>query len=353
MEFILQPSIYSTGGNVNLMALLENAWIKNTAVKGGKGAFYILSGFSNFNGGVRFYNYIEQHIKDGGSCKVVLGGSTSQKLSSKQVVTKLLEIGCEVGVVNRKAIFHAKCYGYQTDNTKGLIVSSGNFTSKGISQNVEASIILKDNEIKMPFDWEDLFRQIQSHNLEYYQATLDPKNPVWKLLFDEDKGRVEDSDDILSTMIITLSSSDTARIMATQGTKQALGTQYIWMSKDSLDFFPPLNLKNQRGTKNAYQALVSLNYIDLNRIEVVRVTFEADNNLDFRLGTNSLKHTKLASTGDMAALTRLGNSKYELRLFKAGSPEFQKLIPYAVNYIGHRGKRFGYIPNIDFYNLIS
>ncbi|MCR5352509.1 MAG: hypothetical protein K6E35_08495 [Bacteroidales bacterium] len=352
MEFILQPSIYSTSGSATLMDLLEKAWIKNAAVQGGKGTFYILSGFSNFNGGVRFYNYIEQHILNGGACKVVLGGSTSQKLSSKQVVTKLLEIGCEVGVVNRKAIFHAKCYGYQTQDKKGLIVSSGNFTSKGVAQNMEASIVLIDDEIKMPFDWENMFHQIQSHRIEYYQATLDTKNPVWKLLFDEDKGRVEDSDDILSTMVITLSASDTARIMAAPGTKQALGTQYIWMSKDSLDFFPPLNLRNQRGTKNAYQALVSLNYIDLNRTEDVRVTFEADNNLDFRLGTSSLKYTKLASVGDMAALTRLGNNNYELRLFKKNTQQFSNLIPYAVNFIGNRGKRFGYLSNNDFYKLI-
>ena len=42
-----------------------------------------------------------------------------------------------------------------------------------------------------------------------------------------------------------------------------------------------------------------MKYVDLDVIDTVRVTFEADNNLDFRLGTSRLKNTRIADEGDM------------------------------------------------------
>lgn len=354
MDFILQPNVYKTSNFSTLMSLLEKVWINDIRKQNlqGKGTLYILSGFSNFNGGVRFYNYLESHIKKGGECRVILGGSSSQNMSSKQVVRKLLEIGCQVGVVNRKAIFHSKCYGYQNEQYKTLIVSSGNFTSRGLTQNIEASIIIENDDFTMTFDWNKLFNGIEGQKLDFYKATLEEDNPVWDILFDEDRGKSVEEQSLRQTMIMTLSHSDTARIQAEPRTNAAKGTQYFWLSKDSYDFFPPLDLKNSRGVKNAYQTLIEMNYIDLNLKSEVRVTFEADNNLDFRLGTGELKNTKVADEKDMVAITRKDYKSYEMRIFKKDSKIYNNLLPYATNFIGNQGKRFGYIANDKFKTLI-
>lgn len=53
MEFLLQPGVYRTGDASTLLKLLDNMWIKDHSV--GAGTLYIISGFANYNGGVRFY----------------------------------------------------------------------------------------------------------------------------------------------------------------------------------------------------------------------------------------------------------------------------------------------------------
>lgn len=355
MDFTLQPNIYSTHSQAvpNLLSLLETVWISDLYEHDlfGTGTMYILSGFSNFNGGVRFYNHIEQHISKGGRCQIILGGSNGQKMSSQQVVRKLLDIGCEVGIINRRAIFHAKCYGYECNEGCSLIVSSGNFTSRGLTQNVEASIHLGFQDMKnFSFEWETMFKKIKAQKFEYYPASNDPDAAFWKLLFDESKGHVEEEKmgDIYTTMLITLSSSDTKRINAEPRTNANKGSQYFWLSKDALDFFPVLNIPNQRGYKKTYQALINIDYKDLNIQHEERVTFEAENNVDFRLGTTRLRRTKIAQQGDLAALTRVGERDYEMRIFRQNSLEYNELLRYAVTYIGQQGKRYGYIDNATF-----
>ncbi len=357
MEFVLQPGFYSSkqssrDKSSTLLDLLRKMWNVNTALMQEAGTIFILSGFSNFNGGVPFYDFIEGYVALGGRCEVILGGSASQKLSSKQVVRKLLQIGCQVSVINRNAILHAKCYGYETDSSIGLIVSSGNFTSRGISQNVEASLSMLETEVPQHFSWRELFDAIYAQPIDLYRASLNETEPVWALLFDEDRNRAEDANDTLSTMILTLGHSDTVRIMARPNTNQSKGTQYFWLPNDALDFFPPLNLRNNRGRKAAYQTTVSVHYIDLNSTRQERVTFEAENNRDFRLGTSQLRNTRLADNGDLAAITRTENNQYEIRLYRNGTELYNRLEPYAVNFIGHRGKKYGYIPNALFSSLI-
>ena len=56
MEFLLQPGVYRTGDASTLLKLLDNMWIKDHSV--GAGTLYIISGFANYNGGVRFYPYV-------------------------------------------------------------------------------------------------------------------------------------------------------------------------------------------------------------------------------------------------------------------------------------------------------
>ena len=81
---------------------------------------------------------------------------------------------------------------------------------------------------------------------------------------------------------------------------------------------------------------------------VNRVTFEAENNLDFRLGTGPLRGSRAAASGDLAVISRTSEESYELRIARQGTHLFDLLAPYAINFIGHRGKRYGYIDNDDF-----
>ena len=57
--------------------------------------------------------------------------------------------------------------------------------------------------------------------------------------------------------------------------------------------------------------------------------------------------------GDLAALTRIGERDYEMRIFRQNSPKYNKLIQFAVTYIGQRGKRYGYIDNTSFYEILK
>lgn len=143
-NFAIHPNVYSSSSINGLRKLLEETWIRNLPI--GDGTIFIISGFSNYNGGARFYKRLKEHTENGGEILAILGGSSSQKLSSKQVVEALLECGARVILINRKRILHAKCYGYaKKDNSQNLIVSSGNFTGPGMSQNIEASVLLDEH----------------------------------------------------------------------------------------------------------------------------------------------------------------------------------------------------------------
>jgi hypothetical protein len=348
--FSLHPNVYSAGPHPGLLRMLESTWVKGH--KPGDGTFFIISGFANYNGGVRFYNTFEEHISKGGKVVSVFGGSTAQRLTSKQVVRQLLEIGASVSIVNRKRLLHAKCYGALTSAGQDLIVSSGNFTGPGMSQNVEASVFL-DNELtgRIGFSWPAVFTSIHSQRWDFYQPVLGKeRTPAWDLLYDEYETtpKIDESEE--STLIVLLGHSDTARIVAKPGTDASRGTQYIWLSRDSYDFFPPLTVRNGRGYKATYSCLITLHYIDLGITDdKTRVTFEAENNLDFRLGTGKLRGTRLCEPGDIAAITRVGEAEYELRIINKKSKRiYDALYPYAINYIGHRGKKYGFISNQEF-----
>jgi hypothetical protein len=345
-EFALYPNIYATGPSKGLLNLLEQAWIRKHTP--GDGAFYIVSGFANYNGGVRFYPTFKEHTERGGKIVAFLGGSTSQRLSSQQVVEALLECGAEVTLVNRKRIMHAKCYGASNSQGQNLIVTSGNFTGPGMSQNVEAALML-DNEttIGLKFSWTDMISQIETQAWDLYRPSLtDRTSPAWQLLYDETVGIIKLDETQEITLIMTLGHSDTARIQAKPGDKAGLGSQYFWLSRDSYDFFPPLTIRNKRGYKGTFSAIVTLHYVGLGITdEECRVTFEAENNLDFRLGTGKLRYTKLAAPGDLAVISRIGEAEYQLRIIKQDTPEYQVLGPYAINFIGHQGKKYGYLSN--------
>lgn len=354
MEFTLHPNVYATGKSKGLLGLLETAWVRTHTQ--GEGSIYIVSGFGNFNGGVRFYDLFRSHVKKGGKVESFFSGSTAQRLASRQVAEELLDCGAEVNVVNRKRLLHAKCYGWESRKGNSLIVSSGNFTGPGMSQNVESSLLLQpDHTRQIGFSWKEVVKSLRQQRWDFHHLDLANRTaPGWQLLYDEYAGdiRLDETEEV--TMLMILSHSDTARIQASLGTDAGKGTQYFWLSKDSTDFFPPLTVLNRRGTKTTYSCIVTLNYIDVGVVDDdCRVTFEAENNVDFRLSTKKLKFTRRVAEGDMAAITRVGESGYELRLFRKGSQEFKALLPYTVHFIGHQGKRYGYIPNAEFAEVVS
>lgn len=356
MEFLLQPYVYSTSGTMTLLNMLDNMWLKTH--KDGQGTLYIISGFANYNGGVRFYPYFTKHIHDGGKIKVIISGSTAQKLSSFQVVEALLQCGAEVYVINRKRLLHAKCYGYSAGDVEELVVTSGNFTGPGMSQNGEAAIRVDSESIKlMDFSWEKFTDSILDQPWDIYHMELSDvekkANPAWALLYDEVHGSTKLDDSQLMTMVITLSHSDTARIQAEPGSVAGLGTQYFWLSKGTFDFFPALTEKNKRGVKNTYSCNVNMYYVDLDITQTAKVTFEADNNLDFRLGTGALRYSKLADENDLALISRLSEYDYQLRIIKKGTPQYRRLALYATSYIGGRGKKFGYLSNADCFEILE
>ena len=356
MEFLLQPAVYSTSGTRTLLNMLDNMWLKTH--QDGEGTLYIISGFANYNGGVRFYPYFTKHIHDGGKVKAIIGGSTAQKLSSLQVVEALLQCGADVHVVNRKRLLHAKCYGYCAGETEELVVTSGNFTGPGMSQNAETAIHIDSEHIRdMDFSWERFTESIFKQHWDIYHIDLDDieskSNPAWKLLYDEVHGTTVLDDSQLMTMVITLSHSDTARIQAAPGSKAGLGTQYFWLSKESFGFFPALTEKNKIGIKNTYSCNINMTYVDLEMTQSARVTFEADNNLDFRLGTGALRYTQVADKNDLALITRLSEYDYELRIIKKDNPHYTRLAMYATSFIGGQGKKYGYISNTDCFEILG
>jgi hypothetical protein len=224
-----------------------------------------------------------------------------------------------------------------------------------MSQNVEMAVLLdRPTTRDLGFSWHDLIHSMLSQPWELYRPTLaDLHAPVWQLLYDEEAATVVLDETEEVTMILLLGHADTVRIMADPGTAAARGTQYFWLSKDCYDFFPPLTILNRRGHKTTYSTLVDMRFIDLGLEEQCRVTFEAENNFDFRLGTGPLRGTKVAQAGDLAAVSRVGEHHYELRLYRQGSSRYASLRPYAVNFIGHRGKRYGFLSNEKFQAVIG
>ncbi len=351
-DFTIHPNTYQSGNFSGLRPLLEDLWVRN--LNTGMGTIYIISGFANFNGGARFYKTFKEHTDNGGRIVAILGGSTSQRLSTKQVVEALLECGAEVYLINRKRILHAKCYGTKTTGGQSAIITSGNFTGPGLSQNIEASVYLHKQTLEnSAFDWDDIVKSIFSQNWQIYRCTLDLKAPSWGLLYDETPREQVIDESEQETLIITLMPTDTNRIQSDRGDVKGKGSQYFWLSKDCFDFFPPLTIRNKRGWKGTLSTFININYIDLGTSRKERVTFEAENNLDFRLGTGALRYTKLAQPDDIACLTRIGESNYELRIFPQNSSKHSLLDSYATTFIGHKGKRYGYIDNSSFLNLIS
>jgi hypothetical protein len=262
-ELTLHPNVYATGQSKGLISLLERVWVREHTP--GDGTMYVMSGFANYNGGVRFFPTFKQHVDRGGNLIAMFSGSTSARLTSRQVVAELLSCGAQVFVINRKRLLHAKCYGAKTSRGESLIVTSGNFTGPGMSQNVEISLLLDaESTNAMQFSWDQMMSQTVAQQWDFYEPSLaDLSAPGWNLLYDEVASNVvlDATDEV--TMLLRLSHADTARINAQPGSNAALGSQYFWLSKDCFDFFPPLVIRNDRGHKATFSCVINLYYVDL------------------------------------------------------------------------------------------
>lgn len=347
-ELTVHPNIYSTGRSQGLVGLLERVWLREHTP--GDGILYVISGFANYNGGVRFFPLFKDHVSKGGRIVAVFAGSANQRVTSRQIVKQMLDCGADVHIVNRKRLMHVKSYGAATSAGHALVVTSGNFTGPGMAQNVEMAMLLDQQSTRdMGFSWRGLVANLLAQRWSIQRPTLlDMDAPVWHLLYDEEASTVvlDETDEV--TMILRLGHTDTVRINAEPGSTESRGSQYFWLSKDCYDFFPPLTILNRRGLKRTYSCEVKVFFVELGRQFVMRVTFEAENNLDFRLGTGPLRGTGLARPGDIAALSRARESDYELRIFPQNSGMAQRLEEYAQRFVGHRGKKYGFLPNEDF-----
>ncbi len=352
-ELTVHPNIYATGSSKGLISVLERVWLREHTM--GDGTLYIVSGFANYNGGVRFFPIFRHHVEQGGKVMAIFSGSTRQNLTSKQVVRELLECGADVHIINRKRLMHAKSYGSRTRAGQMLVVTSGNFTGPGMSQNVEMALLLdRPTTHNLGFRWDKMVSSMLAQPWDLYRPSLtDMPASVWQLLYDEEAPTIvlDETDEV--TMILRLGHADTARINAAPGTNEGKGTQYFWLSKDCYDFFPALTILNERGYKRTYSCLVRTKFVDLGQESEVRVTFEAENNLDFRLGTGPLRYTRLARPGDIAAISRVGESRYELRLYRQGARLYHALASYATHFIGHQGKKYGFISNQEFQDVMG
>ena len=185
IEFTLHPQVHATGQSRGLVNLLERAWVREHTP--GDGHMVVMSGFGNYNGGVRFYDVFRRHVAEGGKATAIFAGSTSQKLTSREVVGELLDCGVDVYLVNRKRLLHAKCYGVESSTGNRLVVTSGNFTGPGMSQNIEGSVYLDPVATQaISFRWGQVLDSVFQQRWQFHRPLLaDREAPAWKLLYDE------------------------------------------------------------------------------------------------------------------------------------------------------------------------
>ena len=75
LDYSVHPEVYYTNANYKgLINMLEGIWVRKH--EPGDGIFYIISGFANYNGGVRFFSIFENHLNAGGQVIAIFAGKT-------------------------------------------------------------------------------------------------------------------------------------------------------------------------------------------------------------------------------------------------------------------------------------
>lgn len=344
IEFLLQPEVYATNTSYGeLGEVLDELW----KLAPQDSTLYAASGFVEQGGVLPFVRTLRGHIEHGGKVKCFFGGSPSQSMASRQAVVELLGLGADVRLLNRKKIFHSKMYGVGGDVKASLVVSSGNFTGPGIALNVESSIVLRGTAFAQSgFSWDEWERALSKFawHIPRLSTVNDSTDPAWKLTFDETHGRADAGEDAPGpeeVLAVTLSPIDVARVQSST----YKGTAYLWLSRYMTGYFPTMSVRTKPSAKTTFSADLELEFVDLGTTKTVRVTFEAYNNLDFRLGVGPLRGTGLAKAGDIALLRRVDDTHYRLKLLHQKSRLARRLDPYLIHHIGHKGKRYGMIPH--------
>ena len=73
-EVTLHPNVYATGHSKGLIHILERIWVREHTP--GDGTLFVVSGFANYNGGVRFFETFRRHRDQGGNLVAIFAGST-------------------------------------------------------------------------------------------------------------------------------------------------------------------------------------------------------------------------------------------------------------------------------------
>ena len=218
-----------------------------------------------------------------------LAAALASDLTSRQIVEELLRCGAEVHLVNRKKILHAKCYGAETSNGDSLIVSSGNFTGPGMSQNIEGSIFLDPPATRaMSFRWRDALAAVLMQRM----ALPPPDAHLIALLL---LGNCSMTRSLAKSEWTKVRTSLSCWSSATQipcafkprpAPSKHKARNTSGSAKTATTFLPPLTIPNVRGAKRTYFVHHQVGNTWTSWItDTCRVTFEAENSLDFRLGT--------------------------------------------------------------------
>lgn len=344
LDFVLQPDVYRTTQDYsNLGEILSGIWGKAPE----ESVLYAAAGFVDLGGVLPFVNAFKKHIEDGGGVRCFFAGSPSSALASRQAVHELLSIEASVRLLSRRKMFHSKLYGVSANSADRLVVSSANLTGNGLAMNVESTLIVGSELLsRCGFSWTEWERKVEE-GFEWHEPSLassrDASDPAWKLTYDEKRGAPQAEPPSPSTdeaLVTTLSAIDVARVKD----PTYAGTPYFWLSRYVMDYFPPLVVRTRPGAKKTFTADVEVDFLNIGQTKKVTVTFEAYNNKDFRLLVSPLKGTKVAKEGDIAILYRVGADQYKLKVLDARSRDAGRLRPYMITFVGHKGKRYGFVP---------
>lgn len=107
-------------------------------------AFTCLVAFASYGGISALSPYVLKAKERGMRLKIILG--IDQKGTSKEALEEVLSWGVESKIYHTDAatIFHPKVYLFENRDIFTLIVGSSNLTTRGLVQNVECSLLIKD-----------------------------------------------------------------------------------------------------------------------------------------------------------------------------------------------------------------
>ena len=107
-------------------------------------AFTCLVAFASYGGISALTPYILKAKEKGVVIKIILG--VDQKGTSKEALEEVFSWGVDSKIyhTDTSTIFHPKVYLFENRDIFTLIVGSNNLTTRGLVQNIECSLLIKD-----------------------------------------------------------------------------------------------------------------------------------------------------------------------------------------------------------------